>query len=454
MLKYRYSQGKVDLDVFGERALPTIIVLGIIILSLLVGCTHTANDLQETASPSAPYPIETSIPEKPLATDNQIVDIDQPADLSSSYPDDIPGQTTKSPEGTHTPTPTATISLAPLDGKVIILAEFPWGEFYIEDIVTGRGRPFIPEHYFQILDWGGDGCTMMVRWDHSIAEIDLQGNLVQVLFRDETIPERDGPTTFGTISPDREWVYYLVGSGAEGNCADDFGEARACYYEYNDIETMSITGEEGPYRLSQRGGAWKAAWSPDGQLVAFSDYDENGVDQLYVAARDGSSLRQLTTFSAGQNLIMGIEWSPNGERIAAGVDQTADFSVDFTIISELGKQSISEYVDIGALWWRDDDSIIAWQRMRWDAVYYNIIVLNVMTNEITTIDLANCYWVNTFGNPATVGCVTIDKEFWAYNSITQSVELYPQFDLALPRISSWIAAPDAFPGEANCRASP
>lgn len=420
----------------------------VMFLTLMIGCTRSANNLQET---------DLTL-EKTLATESQNIRTIQSTSISTISPEDFP--TTPHPLEL-TPTEeiklNPPITLAPLDGKIIILVEFPWGDYYIEDITTGRGHPLIPDHPFRLLDWGEDGCTLLVHWGADIAEIDLQGNLVQILFYDATVPARDGATSFARISPDNEWVYYLVGTGTEGNCADDYMEARDCYYEYNDIETMSVSGEDGPYRLSQRGGAWKAAWSPDGQFVAFSDYDENGIDQLYIASRDGSNRQQLTFYDTGSLLIMGIHWSPDGERIALIVDRTGDFSGDATIVIEVNSLAISTFNDIIAQWWRNEETIIALQIAGEEIGYSNIgniITVDTLSNRVSPLYDGGCSRINSFGNPSMVGCLTIDDEFYVINSLTHSFERYPQFDLYLPSLYYWIAAPESFPGATSCKASP
>jgi TolB protein len=53
------------------------------------------------------------------------------------------------------------------------------------------------------------------------------------------------------------------------------------------------------------------AWSPDGERIAFTTPDEEGVSQVFVMAADGSERRQLTRGAA----CTYPSWSPEGARL-------------------------------------------------------------------------------------------------------------------------------------------
>jgi WD40 repeat protein len=411
-----------------------VLIAGLIIQT---GCTQAEHTLQQLKTTTPTDTKTINLHNDPTSTETQALESGQMTETPTSVHDVI---------STNTPIPIIGTPLLTeyLDGKIIILASFTDGPFYVEDVSTGIGRLLIPEEAIRILDWGGNGCTLVVNWGDDIAEIDLRGNLLQVLFNADMIPTRDGATSIAILSPDREWVYYLVGTGEYED-----GPGTESYYEYSDLETISVDGEEGPYRLSFRGGAWRVAWSSDGQHLAFSDYDDNGIQQLFVTFRDGSNRQQLT-YNTEPVKIMGILWSPDGERISAVVDQTNDNSADITLIIELANNTIHEFDNILAKWWRDNESLIAGQQISRELGYRNIIVLDVTTNWVSTIYYGGCYLINYFGNPALVGCLTVEDEFWVYDTITNSMEQYPQFDRFLSDITYWIAAPDSFPGEVGC----
>jgi Tol biopolymer transport system component len=66
-----------------------------------------------------------------------------------------------------------------------------------------------------------------------------------------------------------------------------------------------------PRRLGDIVATSSGAWSPDGQQVAYVRDKE-----LHLAARDGTEIRKLATFSRG---AVFLHWSPDGRRISASV---------------------------------------------------------------------------------------------------------------------------------------
>jgi dipeptidyl aminopeptidase/acylaminoacyl peptidase len=68
-----------------------------------------------------------------------------------------------------------------------------------------------------------------------------------------------------------------------------------------------------------------AAWSPDGRRVAFAALAADGGDsEIYVAAADGSNLRQLTENYLPDRMPT---WSPDGRRIAFASARTGLFQI-------------------------------------------------------------------------------------------------------------------------------
>jgi hypothetical protein len=429
-------------DLMKSKAMLLKLLL-VLCLTVQVGCTHSGQHSQPSPIPIIIHTTPTVSQNTPANPEIQIIESTHLAQTPLNNSDII---STATPSGISFTPPDAEF----IDGKMIILAAWPWGPFYIEDILTGKGRILNSDVPIRIQEWGDNGCTLIVFRDNDIVETDLHGNPIRILFRGDEIPASHGAISFTTISPDRDWVYYLVGTGVYNDCGDD----TECFYEYNDLETISVNGEQGPYRLSQGGGAWRVAWSPDGQHLAFSDYDEFGNQQLFLGSRDGSNHQQLTHLNTDQVLIMGIKWSPDGRRISAVVDKTGDQAADMTVIVELNTLSSLELVNVGALWWRDHDSLVAWRRIQEEPISYSIVVLDVTTNWVTTAFSVGCRLVSPFGNPTMVGCITIDDEFWVYNSTTNSIEQYTQFDRFLDDLYYWRAAPESFPGESNCGISP
>jgi len=79
-----------------------------------------------------------------------------------------------------------------------------------------------------------------------------------------------------------------------------------------DVRPVNDVLESHPFSNSTRVEG-SARFSPDGRHVAFVSY-RSGAPQVWVAGRDGSGLRQLTTLDAAGVFLSG--WSPDGTRIA------------------------------------------------------------------------------------------------------------------------------------------
>ena len=89
-----------------------------------------------------------------------------------------------------------------------------------------------------------------------------------------------------------------------------------------DVRPMKDTLESQPFSNSTRIEG-SARFSPDGSAIAFMS-SRSGSPEVWVAGRDGSGLRQLTTLG-GAGVLIG-EWSPDGTTLAfeAAVDGNTD----------------------------------------------------------------------------------------------------------------------------------
>ncbi len=372
---------------------------------------------------------------------------------------------TPSPSKTMSPRPVTTVTAGPtstniLDGKLIILREFSVN--YLEDIQTGRGYNLFAEgKSIDILRWGGNGCTIIVATRDGIIEMDLQGKILRDIFPFNRLPDVvdghiliDPPyyrRAIDMLSPDESWVSYRIGSGSYEQRGDDIEPYR---FKFENLETMSVDGTQGPYKLSQNGGAWRAAWSPDSQHIAYSDYDEQGIHQLFIISTDGGNRKQITAFTGRQVEIMKILWSPTGDKIALHVDQDGDGSDDETIVQKIdGNTPPKELINIFAVWWRDNNSFVAGRVIEQEPRHGELIILDTTTNYEFKIGLEGCYRINLFGNPSMVGCLTYDDKFVVYDTNTSNTVEYPNF-IPLQDTQYWIAAPDSYPGIYGCGYNP
>jgi len=371
---------------------------------------------------------------------------------------------TPTPSKTKTPLP-ATETTSPtftdiLDGKLVVLRDFSAN--YLEDILTGRGYNLLAESKgIDILRWAGNGCTLIAATRDEIVEMDLQGKILRTIFSFDKFPTiTDGvilsPPSIGrrainSLSPNEAWIAYKIGSGNFQQRPDDLEPIR---YELENLEIMSVDGTQRPYRLSQNGGAWRAAWSPDSAQIAYSDYDDNRIHQLFIINRDGTNRRQVSSFTSPAIEILNILWSPDGDKIALLVGHDGNEPSVDTIVIDVNDYTSREHVNIMAKWWRDNESFIAVKIIEQEIRHEEYIAVDINTNHEYTVRPEACYRINPFGDPSMMGCMTVDNEkFIVYDTNTFNVIEYPNFK-TIYDIQYWIAAPDSYPGGKGCGFTP
>ena len=163
--------------------------------------------------------------------------------------------------------------------------------------------------------WGNEDCELLVKVttgeDIRLLGIDLSGVVIEEYFVGGHRNETEW-MAWPSLSPSKQWVAYVVWSG-------EFYYSGA---EFQDIEVIPVNGGGVPIRLTQRGGSlgeWCILVPPDGRYLAYSDYDDYGVNQLYYSTFDGTEKHQLTEFTEPGDRVGPVEWSQDGQTIAFGV---------------------------------------------------------------------------------------------------------------------------------------
>lgn len=204
------------------------------------------------------------------------------------------------------------------------------------------------------LQWFGDGCLLFVRG----RLIDLQGNIIWEI---PLITERGWDLwSFGDsrLSPDKKWLIVPLYSGSANYDSSEF---------FN-LEAVDLTNLSPPIPLTINGGAHASAtWSPDGTLVAFSDYDSQGILQVFQATPDGQNIEQLTFHAESVNGISSIVWKPDGSQIAyAGINRfpSGEPKESWIDIINLDSHEIihvqpSQLSFVGQIWWSPDTERLA-----------------------------------------------------------------------------------------------
>lgn len=243
--------------------------------------------------------------------------------------------------------------------------------------------------------WSQDGCQLYVTLnsptESSIVRTNLQGTIVSIVFQhlqDQAPSNNNEHFARWTMSPTREWIAYIAFSGEQ-------------YYassEFQDVRVLRVDDNTQQFKLTNRGGAWRPVWSPDGLHLAYSDYDMNGVGQVYLSNPDGTDIIQLTNFTTLGTRIGIIQWSHDSNAVAFATyhasepgylhhpDETGSLWIVSTDGMEQRQVIIEKDIKVFGdhLWWSQDDAQL-------------IFYARTPNNQSGTDDIL--YWVDaTSGN--------------------------------------------------------
>ena len=224
--------------------------------------------------------------------------------------------TTPANESGLTTTPGPSGLVGPL---TLLIAETP-GQPEIRAAILDLGGLSIrdlnlPNESLTASQWMADGCELYLNG----RVYDLTGNLIWRV--PSSIATRLGSLNLAQLSPQKNWLAYPVFSGPETYDSTEFV----------DIEVTSLSPPFSFHRLTQRGGAEAEAfaWSPDEKWVYFSDYDSNGILQIFRATPDGATREQLTEHTRAISRVDDIALSDDGRRVAYGVSNLVATSLPY-----------------------------------------------------------------------------------------------------------------------------
>ncbi|MBN1889887.1 MAG: PD40 domain-containing protein, partial [Thermoflexales bacterium] len=298
--------------------------------------------------------------------------------------------------------------------------------------------------------WSPDGCQLHLGVGNSIFITDLHGNVLQKVSvnspREKGVYMGSGSLS---LSLTNEWIAYTVLSGYQ----------KYSGAEFQNIEVVAVDSQTMPFVLTTRGGAGMAAWSPNGERLAYSDYDAAGVAQLYHSNPDGSDRVQLTHFTEPGTTIGMIRWSPAGKALTFAV-YLDDETGSLWIASAGGTTQLKTAAESGnpitdEFWWDEDGQRLAFHTERsyegdhaiyWiDAIHGQVVHL-LQASETPPGAIVQPFpfkGIQTMGFVGSKGLIFYDMSTGATNEKEYAVDWN---DLTGPVR----AAPGAFQGEVNC----
>jgi WD40 repeat protein len=305
------------------------------------------------------------------------------------------------------------------------------------------------------VEWRPDGCGFNVTLTSGsgiqLVTSDLRNSQSEVVFTADKRADK-GFATWPALDPNEKWIAYTVLSGQQTYAGAEF----------QNIEVVGGTDNAPPVVLTTRGGAAKAAWSPNGEHLSYSDYDSAGVAQLYVSNPDGKNKSQLTYFTMTDTIISTIQWSPIGNAIAFAARDSNRLgslwivSIDSSKLTKATTIDASESVE--KIWWGGDGKIIAAYarstsgEAQKDAIYWIDPASGKILHTLDASATPDKYIAQPFpvGGVQVIGFVG-DKHiiFYDMNSARFEEKQYAidWADLTGPAESS----PATFKGEAACK---
>jgi len=322
------------------------------------------------------------------------------------------------------------------NSQTIIIADERVG-YYFEDLRTGSIEQWQPNNVvYRILRWGDKNCTLIAQLESSISVIDMEGNSLDTIYSFENLPvsNDEGKNSFPTMSPNFKFLYYKVGYG-EPFIPPDLSLSR---FEKEYIELTHVENIFPPIRISKNGGSWYAAWSPDSTYIVYSDFDMNGILQIYISTFDGKSIKQVSGFDNEVEFI-NIAWSPNSKYFLVAYDVDNDWAADATLLGDISSGNVVVLENIVGWWWRDDVSIIGGE------VDNGLIVFDVFKKmplgNFQELDYRG-YSAGQFKSPNVVGYFNGDGHFSTYDTITEKNEVFPNSTSPVYSLSYWTTLPD------------
>jgi len=265
------------------------------------------------------------------------------------------------PPLTPSSSPIVTVSPAPtlaradqLPNNLYVVVVDTGGATYFRNIRTGetkeifyREDPIFGGDYYGFVGWSRSGCEAILVSPKTgkMMWVNLQGRVTRRI----SLVKQDLTNVFNvTFSPDEKWVSFAVAVSYVGEMEP---RPRVMY-----LYVKGSAPESQPVLLGTNGGSQtQPEWSPDSQSIAFADYDDAHVQQLYIARQDGSARTQVTHLPASDE-IDSIHWSPDGSKIAFsnGLLRVVDVqSPDYPV------ETWEKLYPKNLIWWDKDQLILA-----------------------------------------------------------------------------------------------
>ncbi|PKN93566.1 MAG: hypothetical protein CVU44_09460 [Chloroflexi bacterium HGW-Chloroflexi-6] len=300
------------------------------------------------------------------------------------------------------------------------------------DVYQLDGQSYTPLLAEQVSNHCGLVALVNTPTGHKLIQLDQRGEIVQEIFSLKN-DDADSLRYLPMISKSGEFVAYVVYSGE-------------LYYDsaqYQDLEVVKLDDPEKPIRLSSHGGAWKegGSWSLESDQIAFTDYDDKSIIQVYVAKIPDLERKKITDFTS-QELTSGpITWSPSGNKMAVTLG-SKEYGQEVWIIplnSAAYRLNLLEgrKIAVGSVFWSKDESGLMLYVQDYSSdqsgLYWFDVTTNTLLHVLTDQDASQINpKANSFAHPFPLSSDLSEivfynsmGEWYLYNTNNEQIESVP-----------------------------
>ena len=351
--------------------------------------------------------------------------------------------------------------MLPGDPLILIISEEN-AHFYFLNTITGEiweiKIPLERMGSYDFVAWSRDGCELIMGPHHAIGgnviRMDLRGNVLQELISFEGLLADVGQAAL-TSSEDK-----LAYTGV-GRFVTPIDNGYSFLGTFLDV--VDLSHGTGAYRLSEINANIPSmlAWSPNGEWLAYAEYDPNQVLQVVISRPDGSERRQLTQFIDSIASLHSLRWSPTGTGLGFlyNPDVNAGPESYLVVVPDINSEIPSHFVEVDGsrliydFWWQSDTTVIAYRgSVLWIDVTNDKVVDTLNASEIPEGYIS---WMRPIEGSNLIGFFSNSGEnFYLYDQghhIFTRLPNVANYSLADYEVyDNWVITPSTFPGEANC----
>lgn len=152
-----------------------------------------------------------------------------------------------------------------------------------------------------------------------------------------------------SLSPDEKYFGYILGKG----------HLEYDHFKFQQILIGNSTGRSEAL-LALEGGAWGVYWANNSNTIAYSDYDEEGVLQVYLYDFVTAENSQVTRFTGNDFLVREIKWSPSDNYLILEYLYKSKQNKKYLILN-LDKNIVefeTEVDNYSGVWWKSETEVL------------------------------------------------------------------------------------------------